>query len=210
LSSSATSRTASAIAIDRTAVACNSRKYKRGRRIGHGAALCRFHISGLADARGLVYTVDRLTQKEGMMQLREILRIKGNLLVTIAPDGLVSDGVNIMTERDIGSLVVMNQGRMVGMLTFREVLQALHENQGSIQGLRVDAIMVKHPRTMAPNVEVDELRSVMLKDHIRYMPVTEGDNLIGVLSFHDVARAVLEEQAFENRMLKGYIKDSPT
>ena len=143
------------------------------------------------------------------MQLREILRIKGNLLVTIAPDGMVSDGVSTMAEKDIGSLVVMSQGRLVGMLTFREVLQALHRSKGSIQDLRVDAIMVKHPKTIGPSVEVDELRSVMLEHHIRYMPVVEGDTLIGVLSFHDVARAVLEEQAFENRMLKGYIKDSP-
>ena len=144
------------------------------------------------------------------MQLREILRIKGTLLVTIAPDGMVSDGVSIMSEKDIGSLVVISQGSMVGMLTFREVLQALHRNKGSIQGMRVDAIMVKNPRTIAPSVEVDELRSVMLQHHIRYMPVMEGDTLVGVLSFHDVAKAVLEEQAFENRMLKGYIKDSPT
>lgn len=144
------------------------------------------------------------------MQIREILRIKGNLLVTIAPDGMVSEGVSIMSEKDIGSLVVVSQGSMVGMLTFREVLRALHQNAGSIQGMRVDAIMVKDPRTIGPNVEVDELRSVMLEHHIRYMPVMEGDTLAGVLSFHDVARAVLEEQAFENRMLKGYIKDSPT
>ena len=142
------------------------------------------------------------------MQLREILRIKGSLLITIAPDGMVSDGVSIMSEKDIGSLVVTSQGSMVGMLTFREVLQALHRNKGSIQGLRVDAIMVKNPRAIDLNVEVDELRSVMLEHHIRYMPVLQGDKLIGVLSFHDVARAVLEEQAFENRMLKGYIKDS--
>src|SRR5450759_1906370 len=145
-----------------------------------------------------------------IMQLREILRIKGNLLITIAADGMVSDGVSIMSEKDIGSLVVMSQGSMVGMLTFREVLQALHKNRGSIQGVRVDAIMVRNPRTIAPNVEVDELRSVMLEHHIRYMPVTEGETLVGLLSFHDVARAVLEEQAFENRMLKGYIKDAPT
>ncbi|MBE0623413.1 MAG: CBS domain-containing protein [Burkholderiales bacterium] len=144
------------------------------------------------------------------MQLREILRIKGNLLITITPDGMVSEGVSTMSEKDIGSLVVMNQGRLVGMLTFREVLQALHKNKGSIQGVRVDAVMEKNPRTIGPGVEVDELRSVMLEHHIRYMPVMEGDELIGVLSFHDVARAVLEEQAFENRMLKGYIKDSPT
>ena len=143
------------------------------------------------------------------MQLREILRIKGNLLVTITPDGLVSDGITIMSEKDIGSLVVMSEGNLAGMLTFREVLQALRKNKGSIQGLRVDAIMVKDPRTIAPDVDVDELRSVMLEHHIRYMPVMEGDTLVGVASFHDVARAVLEEQAFENRMLKGYIKDSP-
>src|ERR1035437_3676792 len=104
----------------------------------------------------------------GIMQLREILRIKGNLLVTIAPDGMVSDAVSIMSEKDIGSLVVMNQGSMVGMLTFREVLQALHRKKGSIQGLRVDAIMVKNPRSIEPIVEVDELRSVMLDHHIRY------------------------------------------
>ena len=144
------------------------------------------------------------------MQLREILRIKGSLLITTTPDAMVSDGVSVMSEKDIGSLVVVNEGRLVGMLTFREVLQAVHKNKGSIQGVRVDAVMVKNPRTIAPNVEVDELRSVMLEHHIRYMPVMEGTTLIGVLSFHDVARAVLEEQAFENRMLKGYIKDSPT
>ena len=143
------------------------------------------------------------------MQLREILRIKGDRLITIAPEDMVSDGVSVMSQKDIGSLVVISQCKLAGMLTFREVLQALPENKGSIQGVRVDAIMVKNPRTIAPSVEVDELRSVMLEHHIRYMPVMEGDKLIGVASFHDVARAVLEEQAFENRMLKGYIKDSP-
>ena len=143
------------------------------------------------------------------MQLREILRIKGNLLITTAPDEMVSDGVSIMSEKGIGSLVVMSQERLVGMLTLREILQALHGNKGSIQGLRVDAVMVKNPMTIAPGVEVDELRSVMLEHHIRYMPVMDGDTLIGVLSFHDVARAALEEQVFENRMLKGYIKDTP-
>ncbi|MFH1604949.1 MAG: CBS domain-containing protein [Pseudomonadota bacterium] len=143
------------------------------------------------------------------MLVGEILRIKGDLLVTIAPEEMVSDGVAVMSEKDIGSLVVMSEGNLAGMLTFREVLRALRKNKGSIQGLRVDAIMVKNPRTIAPDVDVDELRGVMLEHHIRYMPVTEGDKLIGVLSFHDVAKAVLEAQSLENRMLKGYIKDSP-
>jgi CBS domain-containing protein len=58
-------------------------------------------------------------------------------------------------------------------------------------------------------MEVDELRRLMLEKHCRYLPVMEGDTLMGVLSFHDVARAVLEEQSFENRMLKSYIRDWP-
>jgi len=62
---------------------------------------------------------------------------------------MVSDGVSVMSQKDIGSLVVLHQGRLVGMLTFREVLQALHKTKGSIQGMRVDAIMVKNPRTIA-------------------------------------------------------------
>ena len=144
------------------------------------------------------------------MIVSEILQLKGGTLFTATPETPLKAAIDAMAEKDIGSLVVMSQGRMVGMLTFREVLRALHKKKGSIQGVRVDEIMVRNPRTIAPNVEVDELRSVMLEHHIRYMPVMEGDTLIGVLSFHDVARAVLEEQAFENRMLKGYIKDSPT
>jgi CBS domain-containing protein len=59
------------------------------------------------------------------------------------------------------------------------------------------------------DMDVDELRSEMLRHHARYVPVMEGDTLLGVISFHDVAKAVLEERNFENQMLKGYIKNWP-
>jgi CBS domain-containing protein len=68
--------------------------------------------------------------------------------------------------------------------------------------------MVKEPKFVDPDTEVDALRRAMLDTHTRYMPVMDGATLIGVLSFHDVAKAVLEEQSFENRMLKGYIKNT--
>jgi CBS domain-containing protein len=65
------------------------------------------------------------------------------------------------------------------------------------------------PLTAEPGLEVMELRRVMLERHARYVPVMDGTTLAGVVSFHDVAKAVLEEQSFENRMLKSYIKDWP-
>ena len=95
------------------------------------------------------------------------------------------------------------------MLTFREVLAALHRFHEGLAELKVEDVMVKEPKFVGPDIQVDDLRRVMLETHVRYMPVMDGAILVGVLSFHDVAKAVLEEQSFENRMLKGYIKNFP-
>ena len=70
-------------------------------------------------------------------------------------------------------------------------------------------IFERDPLTASPQLDVMELRGTMLERHARYVPVMEGATLQGVVSFHDVAKAVYEEQSFENRMLKSYIKDSP-
>ncbi len=142
------------------------------------------------------------------MKTKDILRIKGGgVLHTVAPDSLLFHALGVMVHQDIGSLVVMEHGKLIGMVTFREVLNAVHANNGSTGSLRVRETMAK-PEVIGPDAEVDDLRRVMLHKHTRYMPVVEGGAVIGVLSFHDVAKAVLEEQAFENRMLKGYISDS--
>ena len=143
------------------------------------------------------------------MLVSEILRIKGNALFTTAPDGSVLDAVKVMAHHDIGSLVVMDHGRMVGMLTFAEVLQALSKRQGQLGDLKVSDIQVNDPLTATTGLDVMELRRVMLERHARYVPVIDGPTLLGVVSFHDVAKAVYEEQSFENRMLKSYIKNWP-
>jgi CBS domain-containing protein len=143
------------------------------------------------------------------MQTKEILRIKGNALFTVAPDAALSEAIATMVEHDIGSLVVMDRGRLEGMLTFREVLQAVHEGGEQTKAQPVSRVMVKNPIFVGPDMEMDELRRRMLDTHSRYVPVMEESVLVGVLSFHDVAKAVLEEQSFENRMLKGYIKNWP-
>ncbi|HEY9193771.1 MAG TPA: CBS domain-containing protein [Methyloversatilis sp.] len=143
------------------------------------------------------------------MQVHEILRIKGTVLYTVAPQQTLGNAVATMTELDVGSLVVMEHGHMVGMLSFREVLRTINSSGVGWQGLELSTLMHRDPPTAHPDMEVDELRRLMLEKHCRYLPVMEGDTLMGVLSFHDVARAVLEEQSFENRMLKSYIRDWP-
>lgn len=143
------------------------------------------------------------------MKVSEILQVKGNILYTIKPDQPLAEAVKIMAEKDIGSLVVMEFGDLVGMLTFREVLKSLHENEGSIGGGTVRKHMDDHPITMTPDTDVNEVRRIMLEKHARYLPVMNAKTLLGVISFYDVARAVLEAQSFENRMLKAYIRDWP-
>jgi len=143
------------------------------------------------------------------MLVSEILAIKGKVLFTIGPNRPIAEAVEIMNEQDVGSLVVFSRGEMVGMLTFRQVLQAVQRGGADWQSLRVEDVMLCEPRVASPDMEMDELRRLMVEHHQRYLPVMDGSTLLGVVSFHDVAKAVLEEQSFENRMLKNYIRNWP-
>jgi CBS domain-containing protein len=143
------------------------------------------------------------------MIIRDILNLKGGTIFSIPPTGRVSEAVSIMARNDIGSLVVMEGGLMTGMLTFREVLQALDAQRGNLDDLQCSKVMVKDPICGHPDDSVEHLREQMIQNHIRYLPVKEGDQLLGVISFHDVAKAVIKETSFENRLLKRYIKNWP-
>jgi len=98
---------------------------------------------------------------------------------------------------------------MSGILTFHELLGALAERAGSLGNLKVSDVMVRDPVTATPDMEVNDLRRALLESGARYLPVLQDGKLLGVISFRDVAKAVLEEQDFENKMLKGYIKNWP-
>ena len=143
------------------------------------------------------------------MKVSDILRVKGGTLFTVAPDQPLHEAVTTMSERDIGSLVVMDHGELTGMLTFREVIQAIVKNGGAMGSTLVRSVMDDHPLTCTPETEIDEVRRMMLGRHARYMPVVSQRTLMGVISFYDVAKAVVDGQDFENRMLKAYIRDWP-
>ena len=143
------------------------------------------------------------------MKVSDILRVKGGTLYTVAPDDALAEAVTTMSANDIGSLVVMDHGDLVGMLTFREVIQAVVANGGSVGNSQVRSVMDDAPLTCTPETEIDEVRRMMLGRHARYMPVITQRMLMGVISFYDVAKAVVDGQDFENRMLKAYIRDWP-
>ena len=143
------------------------------------------------------------------MKVSDILRVKGSTLYTVQPDQPLAEAAGTMAEHDIGSLVVMEHGDLVGMLTFREVIQGTVRNGGAFGTLLVRSVMDDHPLTCTPDTEIDEVRRMMLNRHARYMPVMTQKTLMGVISFYDVAKTVVDAQDFENRMLKAYIRDWP-
>ena len=143
------------------------------------------------------------------MKVSDILRVKGNTLYTVSPAQPLAEAVQTMAEHDIGSLVVMEYGDLVGMLTFREVIQTIVQNGGIVGGTLVRKAMDDAPLPCTAETELDEVRRMMLERHARYMPVMDKRMLMGVISFHDVARAVVDSQNFENKILKDYIHDWP-
>src|SRR5438552_19211339 len=115
------------------------------------------------------------------MLVSEILRIKGNALFTTPPNGAVLEAVKVMAQHDIGSLVVMDHGQMVGMLTFAEVLEALAKRQGELGDLKVNEIYVREPLTATTGLDVMELRRGMLerqdRKSTRRTPVTRSSRM---------------------------------
>ena len=143
------------------------------------------------------------------MKVSDILRVKGSTLFTVGPDSQLAGAVTTMAEHDIGSLVVMTHGDLIGMLTFREVIRAVVKNGGQLGTTLVRSVMDDAPLTCTPETDINEVRRMMLGRHARYLPVLDGKTLMGVISFYDVAKSVVEAQDFENRMLKAYIRDWP-
>ena len=145
------------------------------------------------------------------MKVSDILRVKGDSpMFTITPLEPLALALKTMAERDMGSLVVMDHDELAGMLTFREVIQAIHRNGGEVGESTVRSAMDDHPLTCSPDTELDEVRRMMLESHARYMPVIGNRKMLGVISFYDEAKAVVDSQNFENKMLKAYIRDWPS
>ena len=144
------------------------------------------------------------------MLIRDILNLKGGTIYSIEPSGRLTGAVDLMARHDVGSLVVLDAGRMVGMLTFREVLQALRSGGGSLAETEAREVMVADPVCGSPDQTIDDLRELMTRHHTRYLPVQDGDQLLGVVSFHDVAQAMIKETSMENRLLKRYIESQPS
>jgi CBS domain-containing protein len=143
------------------------------------------------------------------MQIREILTLKSADIHSIAPTDTVESAVAKLVDLGVGSLVVLKNGEMVGLLTERDVLHGMAKRGCDLKDAEVSTLMATEPVVASADDSVDYARDVMTKSHISHLPVFDGNKLFGIISFHDVARACLKEANFENSLLKRYIKHWP-
>jgi CBS domain-containing protein len=134
---------------------------------------------------------------------------KGSALHSVAPGASVREAVRLMVSSDISSALVMEGGRMAGLITLRELLRGLDMMGERLLDARAEEVMVREPVCVAPEDSVDALRGLMTEYHVTHVPVRRGEELLGILSFHDIARSAVKDALFENELLKKYIKNWP-
>jgi CBS domain-containing protein len=144
------------------------------------------------------------------MLIREVLSVKSGVeIVGIDPDAPICDAVKRMTEHDIGSLAVLRDDTLVGFITERDILRGMYARSCALTTVKVGELMEKEPLVVHLDDSVDYAREAMTKSHTSHLVVFDEQKLLGVISFHDVARACLKDANFENALLKRYIKHWP-
>ncbi len=144
------------------------------------------------------------------MKVFEILKLKEKKIFSINPSLNIGEAIKMMAQNDIGSLMVIENDDLVGKLTFREILDFIGKNIDDLTNLSVKDVMSSNPITVQDDIGIDEVRKIMIENHIRYLPVKDEKNkLQGVISFHDIAKAALKMADYENKLLKKYIKNWP-
>ena len=140
-----------------------------------------------------------------MHSISDILRRKGTEIWSAAPDETVLDAIRRMAEHGVGALLVMQDHRLVGLISERD-----YSRKVILKGLRsrdtaVESVMSAPVLTISPDATVREGLAMMTDKFVRHLPVTDGSRVIGVVSIGDLVKAVIEEQATVIEHLERYI-----
>ena len=140
------------------------------------------------------------------MNVETILRAKGNAVATIRPDETVGAAVKDLISRNIGALVVSEDGETVsGIVSERDIVHGLADHGPALLSLKVAEIMTRRVVTCDPSDSVDQLMAEMTNRRIRHFPVVQDGQLRGIVSIGDVVKNRLDEVEYEARSLRSFI-----
>jgi CBS domain-containing protein len=140
-----------------------------------------------------------------MKLVKNILDSKGNDIWHIAPDDSVLDAVRLMAEKGVGALLVMNDAKLVGIISERDYARKVILKGRSSKKTPVRDIMTAEVICARPEQTVEECMLMMTENRIRHLPVMQDERIVGVLSIGDLVKAIIEEQHFTIKQLEMYI-----
>ena len=135
----------------------------------------------------------------------QILQRKGYEIWSVKPDDSVYDALELMADRNIGAVLVIDDGKLVGILSERDYARKVILRGRTSRETRVREIMTRNVLCVRPDQTIDECMALMTDKRIRHLPVIEGDRLVGVISIGDVVKATISLQEFVIRQLENYI-----
>jgi len=141
------------------------------------------------------------------MRITDVIRHKGDLVVTIRPDASVRDLLAQLAQFKIGALIVGDgSGQIVGIVSERDVVRQLHHDGSALLDLVVSDIMTTDVVTCAPSDSVDDLMALMTQRRFRHVPVVDDEgSLVGIVSIGDVVKNRIDELQLERDQLTAYI-----
>jgi CBS domain-containing protein len=140
-----------------------------------------------------------------MTTVRQLLDQKGRNIWSIDPDATVFDAVAKMAEKDIGSLVVMENDEIVGIITERHYARNVILKGKTSPTTPVRDIMERHIVIAQPEQSVDQCMAIMSEERVRHLPVFEGEKPIGIVSIGDLVKSIIGDQQFTITQLEHYI-----
>ncbi len=143
------------------------------------------------------------------MKVRFITKNKGKPVIGLTPTDTLDKAVKLMIEHSIGSLVVTENGALVGILSERDLLSVLHQKNAMWEPKTVADAMTPDPYTCVPDNTLEEVMNIMVEHNIRHLPVVYKGRLEGMLSITDIVEELLKKAKFENKLLKNYIQNWP-
>jgi len=140
------------------------------------------------------------------MRISDILRVKGNRVVTVVPGAAVTELLSLLAEHGIGAVIVSADGRRVdGIVSERDVVRALARRGAAVLAEPVTAIYTERVRSVPPESSVEDVERLMTEHRFRHVPVVEDGTLRGVVSIGDVVKNRIDELETERMSLEGYI-----
>ena len=140
-----------------------------------------------------------------MKLVKHLLDAKGRHIISISPEASVFDAIKLMADKAIGSLIVMDDDNLVGIVTERDYARKVIIKGRSSKGTKVSDIMTTQVMTAASDHTVNDCMELMTKKKIRHLPVVEDDQVIAMVSIGDLVQAIIADQQEEIEHLEHYI-----